>query len=186
MDRDEIILNVTDKMDKTIESLEKKFTTVRAGRANPSSLDGVMVDYYGSMTPLKQLATISVPEPRSITVQPWDQSMLKQIEKAIMASDLGINPSNDGKLIRLVIPQLTEERRKDLVKVAKKEGENAKVAIRNIRRHAITDMKKKEKDGDITEDDLKNGEKNLQKLTDEHIKKADEKVKEKEKEITTI
>lgn len=175
-----------EKMEKALDALQADLNSLRAGRANPRMLDRITVDYYGTQTPLNQMATISVPEPRSITVQPWDASMLKTIEKAIMASDLGINPSNDGKLIRLVIPQLTEERRKELVKVAKKEGENAKVAIRNIRRHSITDMKKKEKDGDITEDDLKNGEKNLQKITDEHIKKVDEKVKEKEKEITTI
>ena len=175
-----------EKMVKAIDALQANLNSLRAGRANPRMLDRITVDYYGTQTPLNQMATISVPEPRSITVQPWDQSMLKQIEKAIMASDLGINPSNDGKLIRLVIPQLTEERRKELVKVAKKEGEGAKVAIRNIRRHAITELKAKEKNGGITEDDLKEGEKKMQKLTDEHIKIVDQRVKEKEKEITTI
>ena len=182
----EIENNAREKMEKAMDSLQANLNSLRAGRANPRMLDRITVDYYGTQTPLNQMATISVPEPRCITVQPWDQTQLRQIERAIMASDLGINPSNDGKLIRLVIPQLTEERRKELVKVAKKEGESAKVAVRNIRRHAITEMKAEEKNGNITEDDLKNGEKNIQKLTDEYVKKADEKVKEKEKEITTI
>lgn len=175
-----------EKMEKTIGALKSNLNTLRAGRANPAMLDKIVVDYYGTPTPLSQMAAVAAPEPRLLTVQPWDQSALKNVEKAIQAANLGINPSNDGKVIRLVIPQLTEERRKELCKQAAKEGEEAKVAVRNIRRSAVAELKNKEKAKEITEDDLKDSEKNLQKFTDEYIKKIDEIIKEKEKEIKTI
>ena len=142
MDSDMIMLELTDKMDKAIESLEKRFATVRAGRANPSSLDGIMVEYYGSMTPLKQLATISVPEARQLLIKPFDRGALKDIEKAILASNLGYNPGNDGETIRIIIPELTEERRRELVKQVKALAEDSKVTVRNLRREALEDVKK--------------------------------------------
>jgi len=174
------------KMAKTIEVLKSQYATVRAGRANSAVLDQITVEYYGVDTPLNQVASIAVPDPRTITIQPWDGSLLKGIEKAIQASDLGINPQNDGKLIRLTFPQLTEERRKDLVKQVKKYGEDGKVAIRNIRRDAMDDFKALKKANELTEDDLKNAEKELQKLTDEYIKEVDNVTAAKEKELYAI
>ena len=174
------------KMTKTIEALKNQFATVRAGRANAGVLDQISVEYYGVETPLNQVGTISVPDPRTITIQPWDNSLLKGIEKAIQASDLGINPQNDGKLIRLTFPQLTEERRKELVKQVKKYGEDGKVAIRNIRRDAMDDFKALKKANELTEDDLKTAEKELQKLTDDFIKEVDNVTAAKEKELYEI
>ena len=173
----------SDKMKKTSEVLSQQFASVRAGRANAAVLDQISVEYYGTPTPIQQVASISVPDPRTLTIQPWDASVLKAIEKAILASDLGINPQNDGRIIRLVFPQLTEERRKELVKVVKKYGEDAKVAIRNIRRDAMDAFKKQQKKSEITEDDLKNIEKDLQKLTDDSIKEIDALTSKKEKEL---
>ncbi len=175
-----------EKMEKTIDVLKSDLSTLRAGRANPKMLDRVMADYYGTPTPISQMASITAPEPRTILIQPWDSKMISIIEKAILTSDIGINPSNDGRVIRLSIPQLTEERRKELVKASKKEGENTKVAIRNIRRTAIEELKAEEKTGAITEDDCKNGENLIQKLTDAKVKKIDEIVKVKETEIMSI
>ncbi len=174
------------KMTKSRESLLAELSSIRAGRANPHVLDQVRVDYYGAPTPISQVANVSVPEPRLIQIAPWDASILKDIEKAIMTSDVGINPTNDGKTIRLVFPELTEERRKDLAKDVKKRGENAKVAIRNIRRDAIEHFKKLKKDADISEDEIKELEDDAQKLTDQFVKKIDEDVAEKSKEIMTV
>lgn len=174
------------KMNKTIDALKSQFATVRAGRANAAVLDQISVEYYGVDTPLNQVGTISVPDPRTITIQPWDNSLLKGIEKAIQASDLGINPQNDGKLIRLTFPQLTEERRKELVKQVKKYGEDGKVAIRNIRRDAMDDFKALKKANELTEDDLKTAEKEMQKLTDDFIKEVDNVTAAKEKELYAI
>ncbi len=176
----------TDRMEKTCSVLVESFNAVRAGRANAAVLDKITVEYYGTATPIQQLATISTPDPRTLAIQPWDGSVLKGIEKAILASDLGINPQNDGRVIRLVFPQLTEERRKDLVKQVKKYGEEAKVAIRNIRRDAMDKFKKMQKASEITEDDCKDLEKGVQKLTDEYIKKIDGLCAKKEKELTEI
>ena len=174
------------RMVKTTEVLATQFAAVRAGRANAAVLDQVEVDYYGVPTPIRQIASISTPDPRSLVIQPWDASTLKLIEKAILVSDLGINPQNDGRSIRLVFPQLTEERRKELAKQVRKYGEEAKVAIRNIRRDAMDKFKKEQKKGDITEDDLKDLEKNLQKLTDDYAKKVDKQTEAKEKELFEI
>ena len=175
-----------EKMKKSIESVAADFASVRAGRANAAVLDRITVDYYGSPTPIQQIASISSPDPRSLVIQPWDNSILKGIEKAILTSDLGINPTNDGKCIRLLFPQLTEERRKDLAKQVKKYGEECKVAIRNIRRDAMDTYKKQQKASEITEDDLKGLEKDMQKMTDEYIKKVDEMTAKKEKELYAI
>lgn len=175
-----------EKMDKTLASLKYELNGLRAGRANPKILDRITVDYYGTMTPINQMANISAPEPRMILIQPWDAGSIPAIDKAIQKSDLGVNPSNDGKVIRIVMPQLTEERRRDLVKMAKKFGEDAKVAIRNIRRHSIQELKDFEKEGLITEDELKHGEGDIQKLTDEEIKKVDEIVNHKNEEIMEV
>lgn len=174
------------KMKKTCEALSTQLATIRAGRANAAVLDQIEVDYYGSPTPIQQVASIATPDPRSLLIQPWDASVLKGIEKAILASDLGINPQNDGRMIRLVFPPLTEERRKELVKQIRKYAENGKVAIRNIRRDAMESFKKKEKASEITEDDLKQAEKDLQKLTDDSSKKIDELLARKEKELMEI
>ena len=182
MDSDMIMLELTDKMDKAIESLEKRFATVRAGRANPSSLDGIMVEYYGSMTPLKQLATISVPEARQLLIKPFDRGALKDIEKAILASNLGYNPGNDGETIRIIIPELTEDRRRELVKQVKALAEESKVAIRNIRREALEDLEKLE----LAEDEEKGLEKDVQDIVNEYNKKVESKLKEKEQELLTI
>lgn len=182
----DLVTKSEETMKKSINFLKEDLATIRAGKANPKLVDKIQVSYYGSMTPLNQVANISVPEPRSIIIQPWDASLVKEIEKAILASDLGINPSNDGKMIRLVIPPLTEERRKDLIKLVKKEVENAKVAVRNIRRDANEDFKKLEKTSELTKDDLKKAEEEMQKLTDKYIKIIDDTYKEKEKEILEV
>ena len=174
------------RMVKTSEVLATQFAAVRAGRANAAVLDQIEVDYYGVPTPIRQIASISTPDPRSLVIQPWDGSTLKLIEKAILVSDLGINPQNDGRTIRLVFPQLTEERRKELAKQVRKYGEEAKVAVRNIRRDAMDKFKKEQKKGDITEDDLKDLEKDLQKLTDDYTKTLDKQTEAKEKELFEI
>ena len=174
------------KMEKTLESLLSDYATIRAGRANPHVLDRIKVDYYGSPTPIQQVGNISVPEPRIIMIQPWEKSLLKAIEKAIQTSDLGINPNNDGTCIRLVFPELTEDRRKELAKDIKKKGEGAKVAIRNIRRDANDTFKKMEKNDEITEDELKEATDKMQKITDKAIEKVDKAVENKTKEILTV
>ena len=174
------------KMEKTLDVLLDEFGSIRAGRANPHVLDRIKVDYYGTPTPIQQVGNINVPEARMIVIQPWEKSLLKSIEKAILTSDLGINPTNDGSVIRLVFPELTEERRKDLAKDVKKKGEAAKVAVRNIRRDANESLKKMEKNGDISEDDLKDGNDKIQKLTDKMIDKIDKAVETKSKEIMTV
>ena len=180
-------LNVfEEKMIKSLSNLEEEFAGIRAGRANPHVLDKLRVDYYGTPSPIQSVANVSVPEPRMIQIQPWEASMVKEIEKAIICSDLGINPTNDGKLIRLVFPELTEERRKELAKDFKKKGENTKVAIRNIRRDAIDSIKKSGKAEDISEDEIKDLEDKAQKLTDEYVAKVDKAVEAKSKEILTV
>ena len=171
------------RMDKTIAALKDEFKALRTGRASASIFDRVKVDYYGTPTPLNQVSTISVPEARSIVIQPFDKSLIVEIEKAIQKSELGLNPSNDGKVIRISIPPLTAERRKELVKQAKATAENSRVAIRNIRRDGNDDLKKQQKDGTITEDDLKTGEADLQKSTDKYIQDINKILEEKEKEI---
>lgn len=175
-----------EKMNKTMNNLAEEYGGIRAGRANPHVLDKLRVDYYGTPTPIQQVANVNVPEPRMIQIQPWEASMVKTIEKAIMTSDLGINPTNDGKVIRLVFPELTEERRKELAKDVKKKGESAKVAIRNIRRDGNDAFKKLSKSEDISEDEIKDLEDALQKLTDKYIAKVDKAVEEKTKEILTV
>ena len=174
------------KMKKTIEVVKGDFASVRAGRAYAGVLDRIQVEYYGTMTPLQQVATISSPDPRSLMIQPWDSSLLKTIEKAIQTSDLGINPQNDGKVIRLAFPQLTEERRKELTRQVQKYGEGGKVAIRNIRRDAMDAIKSMEKKGEITEDDRKDYEEELQKLTDKYCKEIDTLTAAKEKELMAV
>ncbi len=174
------------KMDKTMEVLQESFGSVRAGRANARVLDRVEVEYYGVETPVGQVGTISSPDPRTLVIQPWDSSLLKKIEKAIQTSDLGINPQNDGRVIRLVFPQLTEERRKDLTKQVRKYAEEAKVAVRNLRRDGMDALKNAKKKNEITEDDQKKGEKDLQTLTDKYIKKIDEACEIKEKELMAL
>ena len=174
------------KMEKTLDVLLDEFGSIRAGRANPHVLDRIKVDYYGTPTPIQQVGNINVPEARMIVIQPWEKSLLKSIEKAILTSDLGINPTNDGSVIRLVFPELTEERRKDLAKDVKKKGEAAKVAVRNVRRDANESLKKMEKNGDISEDDLLDGNDKIQKLTDKMIGKIDKAVETKTKEIMTV
>ena len=174
------------RMIKTTEVLSSQFASVRAGRANAAVLDQISVDYYGTPTPIKQIAAIASPDPRTLTIQPWDASSLKNIEKAILTSDLGINPQNDGRIIRLVFPQLTEERRKELAKQVRKYGEEGKVAVRNIRRDAMDKFKKQQKKSEITEDDYKLLEKDMQKLTDDYIKEVDKLTEAKEKELFEI
>lgn len=174
------------KMEKRIDGLMGEFKTIRAGRANASVLDKISVEYYGTMTPVNQVGTISVPEPRMLVIQPWDATLLNEIVKAINKSDIGIAPQNDGKVIRLNFPPLTEERRKELGKLVKKYGEEAKVQIRNARRDALDMYKKQKKDGDITEDELKDIEKDIQDMTDKYIKKIDTVTAEKEKEIIEL
>lgn len=174
------------KMQKSYNNLLEEYTSIRAGRANPHVLDQIRVDYYGAPTAIQQVANVSVPEARMIMIQPWEASMVKAIEKAIMTSDLGINPTNDGKCIRLVFPELTEERRKDLVKEVKKKGEGAKVAVRNIRRDANDAFKKLGKGKEVSEDEVKELEENVQKLTDKYIKDIDKAIEEKSKEIMTV
>ena len=182
---DERLQQFETKMEKTCEYLEADFMTIRAGRANPHVLDKIRVDYYGSPTPLQQVGNVTVPEPRMIQIAPWEKSLIKAIEKAIMASDIGITPSNDGNVIRLVFPPLTEERRKELVKDVKKKGEAAKVAVRNIRRDANDSFKKLAKE-DVSEDEIKALEENAQKMTDKYIAAVDEAVEVKTKEILTV
>ena len=181
-----VFAKTKEKMEKCLDALDRDYKAIRAGRANPAILDKLMVDYYGWATPINQMAAISVPEPRMLMIQPWDASTLKEIEKAINTSDIGINPSNDGKVIRLSFPPLTEERRKELVKDISKRGEEAKVAIRNVRRDAMDDIKKLKKDNAITEDAQKDGEKKLQDITDSYIKQTEEMEKKKEQEIISI
>lgn len=183
---DALFAKTKEKMEKCIDSLHRDYSAIRAGRANPNVLNGVTVDYYGTPTPLSQMAAISVPEPRLLVIQPWDASTLKDIEKAINTSDLGINPQNDGKVIRLAFPQLTEEHRKTLVKDVSHRGEEAKVAVRNIRRDAMDDLKKLKKNNEITEDDQKDGEKELQNITDSFVKQIEDVQKKKESEILSI
>ena len=173
------------KMQKTMDSLDSEMGTIRAGRANPNVLNRIMVDYYGTPTPIQQVANVSVPEPRMIQIQPWQKRILKVIEKAIMVSDLGINPTNDGTAVRLIFPELTEDRRKELVKDVKKKGEAAKVAIRNIRRDG-NDAFKKLKGSDVSEDEIKNLEDELQKMTDKYVKEIDRAVEVKSKEVMTV
>lgn len=175
-----------EKMNKSLDSLANEYTTIRAGRANPHVLDKISVDYYGQPANLQSVANISVSEARTLVIQPWEASMIKEIEKAILVSDLGLTPNNDGKAIRLTFPELTEERRKELVKDIKKKGENTKVAVRNIRRDANDAMKKQQKANEISEDELKTAEADVQKLTDEYIAKIDNMVDEKSKEIMTV
>ena len=185
MATDERIQKYEDKMQKTLDGLVKEFSTIRAGRANPHILDKITVDYYGSPTPLQQVANIMVPEARMIQIQPWESSLIKEIQKAILASDLGLNPNNDGKVIRLVLPELTEERRKELVKDVKKKGEAAKVAVCNVRRDANDTFKKLAKQ-DVSEDEIKELEGKIQKSTDKYVKEIDKAVEEKSKEIMTV
>ncbi|WP_024833903.1 ribosome recycling factor [Ruminiclostridium josui] len=182
----ELYKPIEEKMKKTINVLRDNLAGIRAGRANPAILDKLTIDYYGAPTPIQQVATVSVPEARVITIQPWEAKLLKDIEKEIQKSDIGINPNNDGKVIRLVFPALTEERRKELTKQAKKEGEESKVAIRSIRRDSIETMKAKKKSGEITEDDLKDAEKDIQNLTDKYIAEIDKIIEAKDKEIMEV
>ncbi|PFA67853.1 ribosome recycling factor [Bacillus sp. AFS015802] len=181
-----IIANAKERMTKAIQTFSRELASIRAGRANASLLDKINVDYYGAPTPVNQLAGISIPEARMLVIQPYDKSALGDIEKAIMKSDLGITPTSDGNIIRIVVPALTEERRKELVKLVKKEAEDAKVAIRNIRRDANDELKKKEKNGDITEDDLRGYSDDVQKATDESIVKIDNIAKDKEQEMLEV
>lgn len=178
--------NLKEKMQKSINAYSEKLSEIRAGRANPAILNKVKVDYYGTPTPINQVAGVSVPEARLIVIQPWDVSILKDIEKAILASDIGINPNNDGKVIRLAFPELNEERRKEIVKEIRKMAEEAKVAIRSIRREAIDDAREEEKNSIITEDDLKLAENNVQKLTDSKVEEIDKILEGKEKEVMAI
>ncbi len=182
----EVLDTAKEKMEKTLKVLGSDFAAIRAGRANPAVLDRIMVDYYGTPTPIQQMAAVSVSDARVLVIQPWDKSSLKSIEKAIQASDLGINPANDGSVIRLTFPQLTEERRKELSKEIKKLGEESKVAIRSIRRDANDKVKAMKKNGDLTEDDVKQFDKDIQKLTDKYIENIDSAVGVKEKEIMTV
>lgn len=183
---DERLVQFDEKMQKTMNNLSEEFGSIRAGRANPHVLDKLRVDYYGTPTPIQQVANVNVPEPRMIQIQPWEASMVREIEKAIMTSDLGINPTNDGKVIRLMFPELTEERRKELAKDVKKKGESAKVAIRNIRRDANDSFKKLAKSVEVSEDEIKELEEQAQKLTDKYIAEIDKAVESKTKEILTV
>ena len=183
---DEKITVYNEKMTKSYNNLLQEFQGIRAGRANPHVLDKLVVDYYGTPTPIQQVGNITVPEARILQIQPWESKLIKEIEKAIMTSDIGINPSNDGRTIRLVFPELTEERRKDLVKEVKKKGEGAKVAIRNIRRDANDAFKKLGKTADVSEDEIKDLNDEIQKLTDKYIKDVDKAIEEKSKEIMTV
>ena len=182
---DERLQSYDGKMQKTMSNLDGEFASIRAGRANPHVLDRIMVDYYGTPTPIQQVANVSIPEARLIQIQPWEPAMVKEIEKAIQTSDLGINPTNDGKMIRLSFPELTEDRRKEIVKDVKKKSENAKVAIRNIRRDANDAMKKLAKQ-DVSEDEIKELEEKIQKMTDKYVSDIDKKTEEKAKEILTV
>ena len=183
---DERIKVYDEKMTKTFNNLLSEFGSIRAGRANPHVLDRIMVDYYGTPTPIQQVGNVNVPEPRMIQIQPWETSLIKDIEKAILVSDLGLTPNNDGKVIRLIFPELTEERRKELAKDVKKKGDNAKVAIRNVRRDANDAVKKENKAGDISDDEAKNLEDEVQKLTDKYVAQIDKAIEEKSAEILTV
>ena len=178
--------NIEEKMKKALSVLEEQLAGVRAGRANPKILDKVLVEYYGVPTPINQLANVMVPEARMITIQPWDANVLKEVEKAILKSDIGINPNNDGKIIRLVFPELTEDRRKELVKEIKKMAEETKIVLRNVRRDGIEEFKAKQKASEITEDDLRNAEEQIQKITDKYVALVEKTIGEKEKEIMSI
>ena len=178
--------HIEEKMNKTVNALAESLAEVRAGRANPAILNRVKIDYYGTPTPINQVAGISVPEARLIVIQPWDASILKEIEKEILKSEIGINPNNDGKVIRLAFPELTEERRKELVKDIKKMAEEAKVSIRSLRREGIDEAKAKQKNSEITEDELKSAEEQIQKLTDKKVSQIDEMISAKEKEIMSV
>ena len=182
----ENIKDIEGRMQKSVDNLKEEYVTIRAGRANPHILDRLRVDYYGTPTPIQQMAAVSVPEPRILMIQPWDATTLKDIEKAILVSDLGLTPNNDGKTIRLVFPELTEDRRKELAKDIKKKGDNAKVAIRNIRRDANDAIKKENKAGDISDDEAKNSEDEIQKITDKYIAMIDSAIDDKTKEILTV
>ena len=182
----EILDIATEKMNKTISVMKQEYNSLRAGRANPQALDRIMVDYYGSPTPINQMGNISVPEPRMLIIALWDTKMISAVEKAIQKSDLGINPANDGKVIRLIFPELTQERRKELAKVIRKKAEESKVAVRSIRRDAMEDIKKQKKDNLLTEDDQKKLEEKVQKLTDEKVKEIDAIAQAKEKEIMSV
>ncbi len=184
--RDELFSNFTSKMDKAVNSFQKELNRLRTGRASPALLEGIRVDYYGTPTPIQQIASIAIPESRLIVIQPWDKNALDAIEKAIQKANLGISPSNDGNVIRISIPPLTEERRKEMVKVVKKMGEECKIALRNIRRDANESLKKMEKDKSISEDEYHRLMDEVQKLTDDHIKKVDAIVEDKQKEILTV
>ena len=183
---DELYQPFEEKMRKTISVLKDELGAIRAGRANPALLDRITVDYYGALTPITQLCNLSVPEARIIVIQPWEARMLKEVEKAIQKSDLGINPNNDGKVLRLIFPVLTEERRKDLTKMTKKLGEESKVALRAIRRDAVEQFKKEKKSGEMTEDDLRDAEKEIQTVTERYVAEVDKALAEKEKEIMEI
>ena len=182
----ENIKDIEGRMQKSVDNLKEEYVTIRAGRANPHILDRLRVDYYGTPTPIQQVANVSVPEARMIQIQPWEASLIKDIEKAILVSDLGLTPNNDDKTIRLVFPELTEDRRKELAKDIKKKGDNAKVAIRNIRRDANDAIKKENKAGDISDDEAKNSEDEIQKITDKYIAMIDSAIDDKTKEILTV
>jgi ribosome recycling factor len=182
----DVLKDTKDRMQKSVESIKNEFRTLRTGRASAALFEKIRVDYYGQMTPLSQVSNISIPEARLVVIQPWDKNLIGEIEKAIQKSELSLNPSNDGKVIRLSIPPLTEQRRKDLVKVAKNTAENGRVAVRNIRRDAIDSLKELEKEKLISEDERKNGEQEIQKLTDEHVKIIGELLDEKEQDIMEV
>ncbi|MBM7854423.1 ribosome recycling factor [Desulfohalotomaculum tongense] len=182
----DIMKDAEERMKKSVEVTKSEFASLRAGRATPALLDKIQVDYYGTPTPINQLANISVPEPRLLVIQPWDKSVIPEIEKSIQKSDLGINPTNDGTVVRLTVPQLTEERRAELVKVVKKKAEEGRVAVRNVRREAIDELKTAQKEGLISEDELKRGQDSVQKLTDKYVKEIDELLAAKEKDIMQV
>lgn len=186
MDTDTTLLETEERMEKAVASLDRDFAKLRTGRATTALVDGIKADYYGTPTPINQMASVAVPDSRTLTIQPWDKGGMAAVEKAILKSDLGLTPINDGKIIRISIPPLTEERRKDLVKVARKYGEEAKVAVRNVRRDANDSLKKAEKDKDITEDELKRATDEVQKLTDKYVGEIDARCAAKEKEIMEI
>ena len=181
-----VLKNTEDKMDKSVSHLETEFSEIRAGRANPAVLDKLRIDYYGTPTPINQVAAVSVTEARTLTIQPWDATLLRAIEKVIQTSDIGINPQNDGKVIRMIFPPLTEDRRKEIVKEIAKMGEDAKVAVRSIRRESMEKLKAMKKSSEITEDDQKHGEKKIQDITDKHIKNIDSLTEKKQKQIMEI
>lgn len=185
-DPDEILLGAEERMDGAVEALKRELNGIRTGRAHPSLIETLPVDYYGAMTPLKQLGSINAPEPRLLTIQVWDRGAVKAIEKAIQASDLGLNPNVDGQTLRLPIPPLTEQRRKDMVKMVHNKAEEARVAVRNVRRHANDELKKAEKDGHVSQDDIKRHEDELQKMTDRHIAAIDAEGKKKEADLLEV